>query len=58
MKTTNQDDSKVLTKNTGFPHSSQQVAELELTKVKATELLKAHEGDPIQAMSAYVRASA
>jgi NACalpha-BTF3-like transcription factor len=32
------------------------VEELELTKPKATELLKAHEGDAVKAMSAYVAA--
>ena len=37
---------------------SKQVAELELSKTKATELLKTHEGDPVRAMIAYVRASA
>ncbi|KKZ66386.1 hypothetical protein EMCG_07890 [[Emmonsia] crescens] len=30
------------------------VDQLELTKVKATELLKAHEGDPIKAIRAYI----
>ncbi|QDS69031.1 hypothetical protein FKW77_009681 [Venturia effusa] len=32
------------------------VQELELTKVKATELLRAHEGDVVKAMVAYVTA--
>ena len=31
-----------------------QVEELELSKVKATELLKAHDGDAIKAMRAFV----
>ena len=34
------------------------VEELELNKVKATELLKAHEGDAVKAMRAFVRAAA
>ncbi|MCJ1471791.1 hypothetical protein MMC13_000432 [Lambiella insularis] len=34
------------------------VDELDLTKVKATELLKAHEGDAVKAMRAFVSASA
>jgi hypothetical protein len=29
---------------------------LELSKIKATELLKAHEGDAVKAMTAYVTA--
>jgi len=32
------------------------VDQLELTKGKATELLKAHEGDAVKAMTAYVMA--
>lgn len=35
-----------------------QVEELELSKVKATELLKAHEGDAVKAMTAFVKATA
>ncbi|KAL9110610.1 MAG: hypothetical protein Q9187_008028 [Circinaria calcarea] len=34
------------------------VEELELSKAKATELLKAHEGDAVKAMRAFVTASA
>lgn len=34
------------------------VEELDLTKIKATELLKAHEGDAVRAMKAFVRATA
>ena len=34
------------------------VDELDLNKVKATELLKAHEGDAVKAMKAFVRAKA
>lgn len=34
------------------------VEELDLSKVKATELLKAHEGDAVKAMTAFVRATA
>ncbi|KAI9791449.1 MAG: hypothetical protein M1833_001526 [Piccolia ochrophora] len=34
------------------------VEELELSKTKATDLLKAHEGDAVEAMKAYVTASA
>ncbi|MCJ1245128.1 hypothetical protein MMC30_002329 [Trapelia coarctata] len=34
------------------------VEELELNKVKATELLRAHDGDALKAMRAFVRASA
>ncbi|MCJ1427372.1 hypothetical protein MMC29_005275 [Sticta canariensis] len=34
------------------------VEELDLTKTKATDLLRAHEGDAVRAMSAYVKASA
>ena len=34
------------------------VQELDLNKVKATELLKAHEGDAVKAMRAFVRATA
>jgi NACalpha-BTF3-like transcription factor len=34
------------------------VEELDLTKVKATELLKAHEGDAVRVMRAFVRAIA
>ena len=30
--------------------------ELELTKIKATDLLKQHDGDAVEAMRAYVRA--
>jgi hypothetical protein len=33
----------------------QQVEELELQKPKATELLKAHDGDAIKAMKAYLQ---
>lgn len=33
-----------------------QVSELELTKAKATELLRAHEGDAVKAIVAYVTA--
>ena len=33
---------------------AEQVDELELTKAKATELLKAHDGDAVKAMRAYV----
>ena len=32
------------------------IKELDLTKAKATELLKAHEGDAIKAMTAFVTA--
>ena len=35
-----------------------QVEELDLNKTKATELLKAHEGDAIKAMRAFVTAAA
>ena len=35
-----------------------QVEELELSKSKATDLLKAHEGDAVRAMRAFVTASA
>ena len=35
-----------------------QVDELELSKLKATELLKAYEGDAVKAMRAFVTASA
>jgi len=35
-----------------------QVDELELSKGKATDLLKAHEGDAVKAMRAFVLASA
>ncbi|KAJ9661373.1 hypothetical protein H2201_006565 [Coniosporium apollinis] len=35
-----------------------QVEQLELSKAKATELLKAHEGDAVKAMCAFVTASA
>ena len=35
-----------------------QVEELELSKPKATELLKANEGDAVKAMRAFVTASA
>lgn len=35
-----------------------QVEELELSKGKATDLLKAHEGDAVKAMRAFVTASA
>ena len=35
-----------------------QVEELDLTKVKATELLKAHDGNAVKAMRAFVTASA
>nr|5NNP_C Chain C, Structure of Naa15/Naa10 bound to HypK-THB [Thermochaetoides thermophila DSM 1495]5NNP_G Chain G, Structure of Naa15/Naa10 bound to HypK-THB [Thermochaetoides thermophila DSM 1495] len=31
------------------------VEELELSKAKATELLKAHDGDAIKAMKAYIQ---
>ncbi|KAL0475714.1 hypothetical protein QR685DRAFT_430340 [Neurospora intermedia] len=34
------------------------VEELELTKAKATELLKAHDGDAVKAINAYVAAPA
>jgi len=34
------------------------VEELDMSKVKATELLKAHEGDAVKAMTAFVRATA
>ena len=34
------------------------VEELDLSKVKATELLKSHEGDAVRAMRAFVRATA
>lgn len=34
------------------------VEELELTKTKATELLRAHDGDAVRALTAYVKASA
>ena len=34
------------------------VQELDLNKVKATELLRAHEGDAVRAMRAFVRATA
>ncbi|KAF2500996.1 hypothetical protein BU16DRAFT_533725 [Lophium mytilinum] len=34
------------------------VEQLELSKAKATELLKAHEGDAVKAMTAFVTASA
>ena len=34
--------------------STGQVDELELTKTKATELLKAHDGDAVKAMRAYI----
>jgi len=34
-----------------------QIDELELSKPKATELLKAHDGDAVKAMRAYVTAS-
>lgn len=34
-----------------------QVEELDLSKAKATDLLKAHEGDAVQAMRAFVTAS-
>lgn len=33
---------------------TEQVDELELTKTKATELLKAHDGDAVKAMRAYI----
>jgi hypothetical protein len=33
----------------------QQVEELELPKPKATELLKAHDGDAVKAMKAYLQ---
>jgi hypothetical protein len=35
-----------------------QVEQLELSKVKATELLKAHEGDAVKALTAFVTTSA
>jgi len=35
-----------------------QVEELELSKAKATDLLKAHEGDAVKAMLGFVNASA
>lgn len=35
-----------------------QVEQLELTKPKATELLKAHDGDAVKAMSAFIGVSA
>lgn len=34
------------------------VEELDLSKIKATELLKSHEGDAVKAMRAFVRATA
>ena len=34
------------------------VDELDLNKAKATELLKAHEGDAVKAMKAFVKAAA
>jgi hypothetical protein len=34
-----------------------QVAELEVSKQKATEMLRAHDGNAVQAMTAYVTAS-
>lgn len=34
------------------------VEELDLSKIKATELLRAHEGDAVRAMRAFVRATA
>ncbi|MCJ1406756.1 hypothetical protein MMC19_000824 [Ptychographa xylographoides] len=34
------------------------IEELELNKIKATELLRAHEGDAVKAMRAYITASA
>ena len=34
------------------------VEELDLNKIKATDLLKAHEGDAVKAMRAFVRATA
>ena len=34
-----------------------QIEELELSKAKATELLKAHDGDAVKAMRAYVTTS-
>lgn len=36
---------------------SLKVEELELSKAKATDLLKAHDGDAVQAMRAFVTAS-
>lgn len=35
-----------------------QVDQLEVSKVKATEMLKAHEGDAVQTLRAYVTSSA
>ena len=37
-------------------HCFTQVDELDLTKPKATELLKAHDGDAVKAMRAFVKA--
>lgn len=37
---------------------TKQVEELELTKAKATELLKSHDGDAVKAINAYVAAPA
>ena len=34
-----------------------QIEELDLSKIKATELLKAHEGDAVRAMRAFVTAN-
>ena len=36
--------------------NGQQVEELELSRAKATELLKGHDGDAVKAMTAFVRA--
>jgi NACalpha-BTF3-like transcription factor len=36
---------------------AEQVEQLELSRPKATELLKAHEGDAVKAMSAFVTAT-
>lgn len=35
--------------------AAKQVEELELSKIKATELLKAHDGDAVKAMRAYIQ---
>jgi hypothetical protein len=38
-------------------HSSKQVDQLDLTKPKATELLKSHDGDAVQALKAFIAVS-
>jgi hypothetical protein len=35
----------------------QQIEELELSKVKATDLLRAHEGDAVEAIKAFITPS-